>query len=463
MKNLLRLPVFPILLIFTGLLVAETPSAVAIRNARIVPVSGPAIAKGTVVVRNGLIESVGENVAVPADAWIVEGDGLTVYPGLIDALSTWGLPDAATPATPAGRGAAGPATPTAVPAIPPAPPARGPQDRPGTSSWLHAADLIKTTDRRLETVRSGGFTTAVTFPNRGIFAGQGAVIDLAGETTGQMVVAEPMGQYMTMVSAGFGSYPSSLMGVIGYIRQIYIDADYYTLQKKAYAANPRGLKRPEYDRALEGVIESPWILLPASRLVEMDRMLRFAAELKKKVILYGGQEGYRAGELLSKAHTPVLVNLKWPEKARDGDPDAPESLRTMEVRDKAPSTPAVLVKNGVPFAFYSGGIDQPRDLFKAVKRAIDAGLSADQALRAMTLSPAEIYGVADRLGSIEKGKIANLVVAKGELFQDKPEIKFVFVDGVKFVPAPVPEEAPRRPGAPDAAEPPPPSIEREVR
>ena len=107
----------------------------------------------------------------------------------------------------------------------------------------------------------------------------------------------------------------------------------------------------------------------------------------------------------------------------------------------------MLARSGVKFALYSGGIDRRADLFRAVKRAIDAGLSPEDALRAMTLTPAEIYGVADRLGSIEKGKIANLVVTKGDLFEDKTEVKYVFVDGVKFEPV---EEPPRRPDRPSA-------------
>src|ERR1019366_8410431 len=164
--------------------VAEVPSTVAIRNAKIVTVSGPVIEKGTVIVRGGLIEAVGENVPVPADAWVVDGEGMTVYPGLIDGLSTVGIAGTA-PAAAAGGGrggrgvAATPATP-AAPAAQAAPAERsgGPEDRPQTTSWLLAADEIQAGDRRVETVRGAGITTAVTFPTRGIFGGQGSVIDL---------------------------------------------------------------------------------------------------------------------------------------------------------------------------------------------------------------------------------------------------------------------------------------------
>ncbi|HXK02155.1 MAG TPA: amidohydrolase family protein [Verrucomicrobiae bacterium] len=431
---------------------AQQFPAVAVRNARIVTVSGPVIAKGTVVVRSGLIEAVGDNVQAPADALVIDGEGLTVYPGLIDALSTWGQPGAApaTTTTAAGRGGRGTVstTPTtsvitAAPAIAAAP-ARGPEDRPQTTSWVKIADEISGTDRRIETARSAGFTTAVTFPTRGIFAGQGAVIDLlSGEKPGEMVVASPVGQYISIGRGGFGGgmgggFPSALMGYIAYVRQIYLDLGHYKLVKEAYAKDPRGMQRPDYDRALEGLMDSPRILLPANRMVEMDRMLRLAADLKQPTILYGGREAYRpeAAELLKKSNTPLLLSMRWPEKSRDADPDEVDNMRTLETRDKAAQAPAVLAKAGVRWAFYSDGLDQPRELQRAIKKALDAGLSREDALRALTMSPAEIFGVQDRVGSIEKGKIANLVVTRGEIFDDRTKVEAIIVDGRKYTPAP---------------------------
>ena len=425
---------------------AEAPSTVAIRNAKIVTVSGPVIAKGTVIVRNGLIEAVGENVAAPADAWVVDGEGMTVYPGLIDSLSTVGIPGAA--AGGGGRGGRGAATPTVAPAAAQTAPAErswGPEDRPQTTSWLLAADELQAGDKRVETVRGSGITTAVTFPTRGIFAGQGSIIDLvSGEKPAEMVLVPAAGQYISLGAGrgfgggGGGGFPSSLMGIISYIRQLYLDADHYKLVRDAYAKDPRGMQRPEYDRALEGLLASKRILLPANLLIEIDRMLRFGAELKQPMIMYGVRDAYRpeAAELLKKANATVLLSLRWPTppvRTADSD-DSNETLRTLEERDQAPNAPAVLQKAGVKFALYSDGTDTPRDFQRAVKKAIDSGLARDEALRALTLSPAEIYGIADRVGSIEKGKIANLVVTKGEIFDNGTQIVMVFVDGKKYTP-----------------------------
>lgn len=428
---------------------AGPPSVYAIRGAKVVTVSGPVIESGTVLIRDGVIEEVGSRVAVPAEAWVIEGQGLTVYPGLIDALSSLGIPEAATAPASTMRTATRttPAQPSPAPGPSPAAearPAQGPEDRPSTTSWLRAADLISPADRRLESARSAGFTAAVTFPQRGIFAGQGAVIALGGQRPGEMVISAPAGMYVTLSTAGFSSFPGSLMGVMAYIRQIYLDAEHYRMAKEFYARNPAGGPRPAYDRALEGVLEAPRVLLPASRAVEIDRMVRFARELKLNAVLYGAHEAHRVVSLLKDTGTPVLVSLRWPERERDSDPERVDSLRVLEFREMAPSTPAALAKSGVRFAFYTEGITSAREFVRAVRRALDAGLTPEAALRAFTLSAAEIYGVDERLGSIEKGKIANLIVADGELFQEKTRVKYVFVDGIKYEPLP---EAPPEEGA----------------
>jgi hypothetical protein len=437
---------------------AQGRGAYALRDAKIMRVSGPAIEHGTVVVRDGLIEAVGENLTPPADAWVIDCKGLTIYPGLIDALSNWGLTNTPPPASAAGsggrggRGAVAVVTPTPMvnPAVVAtnAPPSRGPEDRPSNAAYLKAADQLFPNDRAIETARNGGFTSAVTFPTGNIFSGQGTVIDLAGDRAGDMVIADSVGQLVTIPAGGRGGggrgYPGSLMGVFAYVRQIYLDSEHYKLARSIYEKHPQGLARPAYDRTLEGVLASPRVLLPAVRDVEIERMLAFAKELKVNAVLYGGHEAWRAADSLKKAGVPVLLSLKYPEKPADSDPMAEESLRVLELRDKAPTSAGALAKAGVRFAFYSDGLGAPRDLMQAVKKAVDAGLPADAALRALTLTPAEIYGVSDRLGSIDKGKIANLVVADGDLFADRTRVRYVFVDGGKY--EPLPEDPANRQG-----------------
>lgn len=404
---------------------AKPPSAFAIRGARVVTVSGPVLENGVVLIRDGLIQDVGTGLAIPPDAWVIEGEGLTVYPGLIDALSPVGLRENPAPA------------PSGPP--PPAPPPRGPEDRPATATWLRAADQLNPADERIASARNAGFTAAAVFPASGIFAGQGAVIALGGEEAGRMVISAPAAMYLALPQGAFTFYPSSLMGVMAYIRQIYFDAAHARVERERYAKQPSGVKRPAYDRALEGALESPRVLLPASRAAEIERMVKLAADLKSPVVLYGAHEAHRATDLLRQTGAAALVSLKWPERRKEEDPEIEDSLRTLEFRDQAPSTPAALARAGCRFAFYTDGTPL-KDLKKAVKRALDAGLSQADAVRAFTLGAAEVYGLADRLGSVEKGKIANLVVTDGDLFAEKTKVKTVFVDGRKFTPAPEPPE-----------------------
>jgi Amidohydrolase family len=437
-------------LAWVGILCAEVPSAVAIKDARVVTVSGADLPKATVLLRNGLIEDVGPNLTIPADAWVIDGTSLIVYPGFIDGLSTWGIPELAAPAAGATR------TPTATPVATPAPAtpaarAHGPEDRPQTYSYDRAADMIKPTDRRLEPVRSAGFTSSATFPNRGIIAGLGAMVNLAGDHSSEMVVAQPIGELIILRTAGFrAGFPNSLMGVLAYVRQVYLDTEQYKQAKLIYASHVSGQERPAYDHYLDGLSEAPRILLPATEAQQIDRILAFSSELKQPTVLYGLHEAFKRIDELKQSKLPVLVSLKWPEKPKEANPADVPSLRELELRANAPSVPGLLAKAGVRFGFYSDNVDQAADLKKAIKKALDAGLSRADAIRALTLSNAEIYGLSDRMGSIDKGKIANLVVMKGEAFEDKTTVEYVFVDGKLFKPSKEPPPttpggSPRRP------------------
>lgn len=409
------------------------PPYYAITGARIVPVSGPAIEGGTVVIGHGLIQAVGVDVPVPAEAWVIDGEGLTVYPGLIDGLSDLGLRSG---------GGGGQAGGSPGPSTPPARQgeegqgAQGPEDRPATTPWRSAADELDEEDGRLETWREGGFTGALSVPDDGIVAGQGALIALAGEPD-EMVVSTPVALRLNLESpGGWTSYPGSLFGVLSYIEQLFLDADRYARALSAYEASPRGAERPRYDRTLEPVnraIRERWaVLIPGDEPREIRRAVELGNEIGARTVIYGAREAYEVADELAGAEVAVLVNLDWPEKSRDADPEGEESLEELQRRAEAPSTPAALASAGVPFAFYSGDLGTPRQVLENARKAIEAGLAEETALRALTLGPAEIYGVADRLGSVEPGKIANLVVTEGGLFDEGTKVRMVFVDGRKF-------------------------------
>jgi hypothetical protein len=436
-SNLIRRYATAVCLIALSTLLGAVPSLLAqggepqyfaIRGAKVVPVARPPIEGATVVISRGIITAVGKDVVIPPEAWVIDGKGLTVYPGLVDSFTDIGIPAAA----PAGGEGGGPRRPQET--------SRGPQDRPGSTPWHSAADEVSLSDKRIDTWRAAGFTTVVSAPKGGFFPGQAAVLDLGGEHAGDLVVKSPVAIPVSLqLSGGFGSgFPDSLMGVLAYVHQVWLDTDWSVKAQDVYEKNPRGTERPRYDRTeaslADALEDHALVLIPANNSVQLRRALELVDRWHVNGVLYGGQMAYEVAPEIAAKKLPVLVNLKWPEGEKDADPEDKPSLRTLQFRDRAPSSAAALAKAGVKFAFYSGGIATPKDIAKAAKKSIDAGLAPDAAIRALTLSAAEIFGVADRLGSIENGKIANLVVTDGDLFEEKTKIKIVFVDGRKYEP-----------------------------
>ena len=401
------------------------PQYFAIRGAKVVPVSEPPIENATIVMTRGLIAGIGKDIAIPPEAWVIDGKGLIVYPGLIDSFTDVGIPAAPTAGGESGQRGSQER-------------ARGPEDRPYSTPWRSAADEVSLSDKRIETWRGAGFTTVVSSPKGGIFPGQAAVLDLAGERAGDLVVKSPVAIPVTFqTSGGFGGgFPSSIMGALAYIHQVWLDTEWSTKAQVIYEKNPRSVARPRYDRTeaalAEALEDHALVLIPANNSIQLRRALELVDRWHVSGVIYGGQMAYEVAPEIAAKKLSVLVNLKWPEAEKDADPEDKLSLQTLRFRDRAPSSPAALAKAGVKFAFYSGGITPPKDILKAAKKSIDAGLAPDAALRALTLSAAEIFGVADRLGSIENGKIANLFVADGDLFEEKTKIKMIFVDGHRF-------------------------------
>ena len=398
----------------------------AITNAQIVTVSGPNLAKGTIVIRDGLIESVGENVKIPADARIIDGTNLVVYPGFIDAYTSLGIAAAA----PTPRGQAQTAQ-------------NQPQSNSNYPDGLHpdetAADQIKAGEAQFETQRNAGFTTALTVPKDGIFNGQSALIDLAGDSVSGMIIKSPFAEHITFTTLRTGSYPVSLLGTFSALRQMFLDAQRLQIVQKMYEKDPRGMKRPDDDKSLEALMpilnrEMP-VVFNANNEREIIRALDFAREFNLKAIIAGGQESWKVADRLKAQNVPVLLSLDFPKRTTAALTEAdPEPIELLRLRAETPKTAARLSQAGVKYAFQSGGMKNISDFLTNANEAVKNGLNKNDAVRAMTLSSAEIFGVENRLGSIEKGKIANLVVSKGDVFDKNKVITQVFVDGRLFEP-----------------------------
>lgn len=420
----------------------DSPGAYAIKDAQIVTLTGKTITKGTIVVRNGLIVDVGENVRIPADAHVIDGTGLTVYPGIIDGYTNLGI--AAQQQRPAGGQGQGGGRGAQNAVV-----AQDPDDALGNPAD-QVAEEITAGGQAVEDARSAGVTTALTSLRQGIFLGQSALINLAGDEPSKLVVRAPVGLTIqfTTTAGFFGLFPNSLMGTVSYIRQSFYDAIHYRDEHDRYERVKRGVTRPEYDKklaALQPALKGDMnVIFVANSDNDINRALAISQEFKLKPIIAGGLYSYRVADKLKARGVPVILSVDFPRRPADSGSDDDEPLRVLRERAEAPKGASVLAKAGVKFAFTSSTL-RPQDFLGNVRRAVDNGLSKDEALKALTINAAEIFGVSDQLGTIEKGKIANLVVTNGDLLARDAKVRYVFIDGQQVD---VKEPVAPRPGPP---------------
>jgi len=407
----------------------------ALVGGRVFPVSGPVIEKGTVVFRDGLIEAVGAGVAPPIGARVIDVKGMTVTPGLVDGFGGVGLPAPRS-------GSAGGGSP--APAASPLAPQALSLDRVRLSEALKARD--------------NGITTALVIPREGVLPGQSVLLNLGGEKLEGMVLRQPAALHLHMATLA-RAYPGSLMGTVAYARQALYDAARYRDEWKAYEAAARGRKRPAYDPALQAWQEvltgKELLIVTASRENDVRRALALADEFKVRVAVADAPQAARVVELIKTRKLPLLVGVNFdPPRAPAlfGTPDDEKERRDIE---EAERNPAELHKAGASFALVSA---YAPDFLAGVRKAIERGLPAEAALRAITLAPAEVLGVADRLGSLEAGKIANVVVWSGEPLAKDTKAKMVFVDGALYEPDEKPKPSPS-PGTPSPSPSPSPAAE----
>jgi imidazolonepropionase-like amidohydrolase len=383
----------------------DTPGVVAITNGTVHPGGGPEIRGGAVVIRNGLIESVGANVTIPPDAAVIDVAGSHIYPGLIDAYSSVGF------AAPSGDR---PVEPTAA---------------------TIAADIISLKDVDRDARLINGVTTIVAAPAAGIFAGQSVVLNLTPSGSAG-VVRSPAAMHVGFRTRPTWTYPDSLMGVIAYLRQTLLDAQHHAAARAAYERNtaqPRPATNADLD-ALQPVLRRELPIVFEAQSAEMIRRAQaIAREFNLRPIIAGARQAHQMPQELRDV--PLLVSVDWPKAPSDRDDRDEQPLRIIRDRVLGPTTPAVLAKNGVPFALVSAGAGAT-DFIAGIRKAIQNGLSADDALRAVTLTPAQIFGVDRQLGSLERGKIANVIVTDKPVFDKGAKVTRVFVDGREQRPRP---------------------------
>lgn len=437
---------------------AATPRVdYALTNARIVTAPGKVIERGTVVTRNGRIAAVGANVTIPAGVVQMDLAGHTVYPGLIDAATSVGLPSP-TRALPGGddaaggrgggggggggRGNAAPAGGRGVPlgrgsAPPP------PVVLPEVDADAEAADMFAPTDDELKTFRASGVTTVGLVFDGGIFPGRiGAA--LTGTADGsRLSLRSGIGQEVSFGTKRGGAYPGTGIGSVAFIRQAYLDAQYEARVEKAFKAGTPGA-RPSGDPFRRSLMAASTNGLPswfvASTERQITRVAEIASELElKNPVVVGSQEGFRSIPALKKIGATALVSVRWQSpdsvtgrnflavgSGKTGNAPPSTAADTAAVRGNA----AALIKAGIPVALASFGGEAGMSFRDRIRSTIAAGLTADDALRATTVTPAALLGISSAVGTIEVGKLANFVVVTGnDLFAAGVPIKHVFVEG----------------------------------
>jgi imidazolonepropionase-like amidohydrolase len=455
---------FACLILWLGLELAAQrpglrPTVFAVRDARIVLEPGKELAKGTVVIRDGLIEAVGPDIQPPADALVIDGTGLVVYPGFIDAGSTWGVDlnlrrSEGGPPEPVDYASEALATTKA-------------DNRKGVFPEFEAGAAIKLDEETADVWRRLGFTARLAAPDGGILAGQSALVSLSGASPRQAIVKAPVAMHAAFRLTGEG-YPRTLMGIIAHLRQTLLDAGHYARMLAAYEQHPAG-RRPPRDPALAALQPVLDRRLPV--IFEVDtkdnihRALDLCAEFNLKPTLYGGSQAWRVVDRLKAADIPVIVRINFPDQPRrtggrgfrpdgaaadtEGSGTPRRAIEDQQRRHRDEIRNAIVLhEQGVRFAFSGNGFEKPELFRENLRRLIAEGLPPEAALRALTLDAARILGVERQLGTIAPGKSAHLVVLTGEFHDAAAQVRHVFADGVHFVY----EAAPARPGSKPAPE-----------
>lgn len=395
----------------------NTPRVHAFTNGTIVTEPGRVITEGTLVIRNGIIESVGSNVTIPADARVWDLTGKTIYPGFIDAYTEVGMKD---PRVELDRGAQ--------------------SWNPQLRAQLNAVDEFNPEEDGSSALRAQGFTTALSAPPLGIFRGDAAVVELSDGSVANRLVRSGVAQSASLSRSwefGFG-YPTSQIGVIALIRQTLYDADWYTRAHQAYDNNPSGLQRPESNAplaALRDVVRGTKpILFSTISDEEILRALRFSDEFNITPWIKGNGNEYKLIDVLSDKSVPLILPLAFPDVP---DVDSPEvalnaDLSTLRDWYLAPENAARLSEAGISFSFTTDGLENKAHFLRNLREAVFAGLDSVAALAALTQNPAQLLGIETTHGSISTGKVANFVITDGDLFADQTRIMDVWVDGDRF-------------------------------
>jgi imidazolonepropionase-like amidohydrolase len=404
----------------------------AITNATVVQAPGRKIDGATLVIKDGLITAVAKGASIPSDAIVIKGDSMYVYAGFIDGLTRAGV---SKPKDENKEKIKDPGNP--------------PNDRAGINPQVDVRYFLNPADKALEDLRNLGFTVAQVVPHGNLLPGQGAIVLTGGQTPDGLVLVSKSALYSELSGAP-QIYPATVLGVMAKWRDLYRQASLAKSYESTYASNRAGLERPVSDRTLEPfypVIEQRQpVLFKAEKINDVNRVLSLKSDLGFQLMLADVKESWPLINKVKASGSKVFLSLDLPEELKKDDKkddkkadvgakttaqlekEALDKRRAEAIADYAGQA-ASFQKAGVPFGFSTMSV-KSKDVPGNLRRIIAAGLSEDAALAALTTTPATLLGLSDRMGTIDNGKMANLVVTNKPYFNEKAKVQYVFVDGV---------------------------------
>ena len=414
----------------TGLLAQSDPTGerrvtgtYAITNATVIATPGSAASKATVIIKNGLIDQVGKNPTIPLDAQTIKGDSLFVYAGFIDMANSAGVSAPSIPERPSNFDPSDPA-PVFV----------------GITPQYHVLDYYEAGGEEAEKWRKSGVTVFQLLPNgEGMLPGKTAVV-LNGQKGASNVLLTSNNLYAKFQTVR-GLAPGTTLGIMAKWRELYQNAELSSKHQTLFASNI-GVARAEKDPVLEAffpvINQQASVMFKVSNELDVRRVLSLQKEKGFNLILSGVNEGTSLIPMLKESKAQVVLSLDLPDdkaskkQIKDASEEAKNNLeRVKAAYQERLELASVFEKEGIPFSFGSQDI-KSEDFLKNIRVLVANGLSEEAALAALTVVPARLLGLERVLGTIEKGKLANLVITTDSLFKKDAEVKHVFVDGYLF-------------------------------
>ncbi|MGB3075353.1 MAG: amidohydrolase family protein [Chitinophagales bacterium] len=375
------------------------------------------IADATLIIRDGRIESVGQNISIPKGAIVMDLQGKFIYPSFIDIYSDYGMPAVAK------NQQQGPRSPQFL------------SNKNGAYNWnqavhpeIHCNELFEVKTDQAKELRELGFGTVSSHQKDGIVRGSGAVVLLGEEKSNEMLLKDQSAAYYSFnKGVSTQDYPSSLMGSIALLRQTYYDAQWYK------STNGKAEANISLD-ALNKALQLPQVF-EVGDVYSVLRADKIGDEFNIKYIIKGAGDEYERIDDVKATGDAFIVPLNFPVALDVEDPYDAEQIPLAQLMhwEMAPANPAAMDKAGITFAITSASLKSKNDFWKNLRTAIDYGMSPVAALKALTYTPASLMGVLDQVGTLEKGKIANFIICSDSVFKEKNIIYQNWVKGEQYV------------------------------